>query len=142
MSRSSISYPSLHSAVRPVLHSDDIPVPTPPAVLPESDADSEASTSNEDDSDYEPEVDSKKPHLIGQGELNDLVRDLMLTKGQAELLASRLQNWNLLASDTTVTAYRKRTRDIVPLFSNAEDLCYCNDVEALFGKLSVPYDPS
>ncbi len=28
------------------------------------------------------------------------------------------------------------------LFSNVEDLCYCNDVEAVFGQLSVPYDPS
>ena len=28
------------------------------------------------------------------------------------------------------------------LFSNSEDLCYCNDVEAIFGKLSVPYDSS
>ncbi len=26
------------------------------------------------------------------------------------------------------------------LFSNTKDLCHCNDVEALFGKLSAPYD--
>jgi hypothetical protein len=36
------------------------------------------------------------PHLISQSELNDLARDLNLSKIQAELLASPLQGWNFL----------------------------------------------
>jgi hypothetical protein len=40
--------------------------------------------------------DPNKPHLIAQSELNDLVRDLNLSKAQAELLVSRLKQWNLL----------------------------------------------
>ena len=38
-----------------------------------------------------------KPHLITQSELHDLIRDLELSKIKAELLASRLQQWNALA---------------------------------------------
>ena len=36
------------------------------------------------------------PHLISHFELNDLVRNLNLSKIQAEILASRLKGWNLL----------------------------------------------
>ena len=46
------------------------------------------------------------PHLISQSELNDLVRDLNLSKIQAELLASRLRGWNLLQQGVKVP-YRK-----------------------------------
>ena len=33
---------------------------------------------------------SNEPHLLTQGDLNDIVRDLNLSKKQAELLGSRL----------------------------------------------------
>ena len=36
------------------------------------------------------------PRLVSQSEVNDLARDLNFSKIQAELLASRRQNWNLL----------------------------------------------
>ncbi|CAI9731562.1 Hypothetical predicted protein [Octopus vulgaris] len=45
----------------------------------------------------------KKPHFITQPELNDLVRDLTLTKQQSDVLASHLQQWNLLGKDARVT---------------------------------------
>jgi len=34
---------------------------------------------------------SNEPHLLTQGDLNDIVRDLSLSKKQAELLGSRLK---------------------------------------------------
>ena len=41
----------------------------------------------------------KKTHLLSQFELNDLVRDLSLSKEKAELLSLRLLQWNLLQEE-------------------------------------------
>jgi hypothetical protein len=45
---------------------------------------------------------SNEPHLLTQGHLNEIVRDLNLSKKQAELLDSRLKGWNLLRQDIKV----------------------------------------
>ena len=45
---------------------------------------------------------SNEPHLMTQGDLNDIVCDLNLSKKQTELLGSRLKGWNLLRQDTKV----------------------------------------
>lgn len=45
------------------------------------------------------------PQLFGQRELNDLVRDLGLSKKAAELLASRLQEKHLLHHSAKVTYF-------------------------------------
>ena len=50
-----------------------------------------------DDYTFEQTSTSGEPHLC---ELNDLVRDLKLSKINAELLGSRLKGWNLLRHDT------------------------------------------
>ena len=39
---------------------------------------------------------SNEPHLLTQGDLNDIVIDLNLSKKEAEILGSRLKGWNLL----------------------------------------------
>jgi hypothetical protein len=39
---------------------------------------------------------SNDPHRVTQDEVSDLIRDLDLSKSKAEILASRLQLWNLL----------------------------------------------
>lgn len=41
----------------------------------------------------------EEPHMIIQAELNDLARDLNLSKSKAELLGSRLQQWRLVHYD-------------------------------------------
>ena len=120
---------------------DDIPAPTPPVSLPDSDSTSFDNDCNEDDLDYKPE-NSKIPHIISQVELNDLVRDLRLTKSQSELLASRLQVWNLLEDETKVNFYRKRTAELTPHFSMKGDLCYCSNIYSLFSAFNIDYDVS
>lgn len=45
------------------------------------------------------------PHRISQEELNDLVRDMDLSKNKAELLRSRLQQWNILEEGVTINLY-------------------------------------
>ena len=44
--------------------------------------------------------------MLTQGVLHNIIRDLNLTKKQAELLGSRLKSWNLLRQDTKVCFYR------------------------------------
>ncbi|KAL4716297.1 hypothetical protein ACJJTC_014777 [Scirpophaga incertulas] len=83
--KKNIDYPTVPSAIKPVPHGEGLPVPTPPLNWKIC-----------------------EPHLIQQNELNDLARDLGLSKQQSELLGSRLQEWNLLAQGTTITSFRKR----------------------------------
>ena len=86
-------YPNLPSAIRPAPHSADLPVPITAPCFPElkgeSSENSENSSCDSDDT-FQLSQEATKPHLISQEDLNDLVRDLNLTKSNSELLASRL----------------------------------------------------
>ncbi|XP_076031864.1 uncharacterized protein LOC143019766 [Oratosquilla oratoria] len=106
----SIVYPDIPSAIRPVPHREGLPVPDAlTSVTVESDEESGEEDEKEDNSaglQSDPnfnEAHSSRPHLITQGELHDLVRDLQLPKNKAELLGSRLQQWNLLAADVNIS---------------------------------------
>ena len=116
--RKKILYPNLPSAIRPVLHSADLPVPILPSCLPqlksESSENSENSSCDSDDT-FHLSQEATKPHLINHEDLNDLMRDLNLTKSNSELLASRLQQWNLLAPETKATFYRQRAKTYFPI---------------------------
>ena len=57
------------------------------------------------------------PKPLHQTELNDLIRDLGLSKKAAELLASRLQGKNLVDHTVKVSYYRKRDQLFVTFFS-------------------------
>ena len=89
-------YPNIPSALRPAEHDDSLPNSKPPQqwTLHEEEPTStspevepEPSCSNVDPDFPELTV----PHLISQSEINDQVRDLNLSKIQAEPLASSLQ---------------------------------------------------
>ena len=93
--RSSIKYPSLPSAIQPVPHTGELPVPNfNSCQLSESEL---ASSSEESDrcEDFKVSSQSNEPQLFTQAELNDLVRELDLPKSSAELLGSRLKEKNL-----------------------------------------------
>ena len=55
-------------------------------------------------------------HQFNQSELNDLVRDLDLSKQAAELLASRLNEKHLLDSSAKVSFFRKRDELFLSFF--------------------------
>ena len=79
--------------MRPVPHSEDLPIPHLPTHLTlEDKSEHEAATKvlkeEQDDATFETSTSSCEPHLLTQGELNDLVRDLKLSKKQAEILGS------------------------------------------------------
>ena len=140
--KKNINYPNLPSAIRPVPHSVDLPVPIPPQKC-----EAEAALSSSDDSDgdiqeeeYIPST-SSVPHLINQNDLNDLARDLNLSKNQAELLGSRLQQWNLLAADTKITSFRSRQTTLAAFFEMKETLCYCSNIDKLLQELGIVHHP-
>ncbi|UYV62399.1 hypothetical protein LAZ67_2000421 [Cordylochernes scorpioides] len=81
-----------------------------------------------------------EPHLLTQGNLNDLVRDLDLSKKQSELLGSRLKGWNLLHKGTKVCFFRKRQDEFQDFYSQENDLVYCNDVVSLMEALGHDHD--
>ncbi|KAJ4437507.1 hypothetical protein ANN_17652 [Periplaneta americana] len=87
-------------ALRPVPHGPDLPVPTPPANS--GDSESESSFPNADtEMSSDPEEFDNSPKKITQPELNDLVRELGLTKKKRELLGSRLHEILLMAPGVT-----------------------------------------
>ena len=141
--RMKISYPNLDSARRPVPHDASMPAPLPPKngldtladeVEEDSDEGSTPAPKGSTDSEYDTE-ESSKPILFSQERLNDLIRDLALSKQKAELLASRLQENNLLHADVVVTHYRKRNMDLSTVFKVDGPLCYCHNIKSLFEKL-------
>ena len=105
--------------MRPVPHSDDLPVPKPPVnkdLLSSSDKempsreDSAESISLEDIQSIYSGTSGNEQHWIMQEDLNDLARDLYLSKQQSELLASRLKQWNLVQEDVRITSFRNRNK--------------------------------
>lgn len=137
-----IEYPNLPSAIRPMPHGPDVPVPVPPSSLDTRSSESDYGKEESDAqlSSSEGEFASKQPQLITQAELNNLVRELDLPKIKAELLGSRLKQKNLLAPGTSFAFYRHREQEFMLFFAKRESLVYCSDVESLIGKLGVPYD--
>ena len=114
-----IKYPNLQSAMRPAPHSNDLRVPTPPVnkdLLSSSDEempsreDSAESISLEDIESTYSGTSGNEPHWFPQEDLNDLARDLYLSKQQSELLASQLKQWNLVQKDVMITSFRNRNK--------------------------------
>ena len=83
-----------------------------------------------------------EPHWITQKDLNDLARDLYLSKQQSELLASRLKQWNLVQENVKITSFRNRNKDLASFFDMENKLCYCTNIPGLFTSLSLPHNPS
>jgi hypothetical protein len=106
-----IDYPNIPSAIRPVPHGEDLPVPEPPkdfilnSEMEEEDTEKTGPRKQPTDSDFQgPAFES--PHKVTQNELNALVRDLELPKVKAELLASRMKQWKYLDEGVKKSLYR------------------------------------
>ncbi|KAJ4430296.1 hypothetical protein ANN_22509, partial [Periplaneta americana] len=82
-----------------VLHRPGLPIPTPPDDITLTEVIQsvpDVQTELQNDSDFVEYDTINEPHFLTQENLNDLVRDLGLSKSKAELLASRLKGWKLL----------------------------------------------
>jgi len=84
---------------------------------------------------------SNEPHLLTQGDLNDIVRRLNLSKKQAELLGPRLKGWNLLRQDTKLCFYRGRHEEFKDFFSQEDGVVFCNDVCSVMEVLGHEFNP-
>jgi hypothetical protein len=141
--KSKIVNPDCQSALKPVVHDTDYPVPIPPSSVAmnnkESDTEDNANEAGVMEYMYDPDSDIKKPHLISQVELDDLVRDLSLSKEKSELLGSRVKEWNLLQSGATVSHFRNRHCKLAAYYAVEDGACFCHDVTGLMKELDNKY---
>ncbi|GBN08539.1 hypothetical protein AVEN_142794-1 [Araneus ventricosus] len=91
----------------PVSHTSEIPVSKPTEKLEDIPEDSEDKRQAHGE-DFHGASDISEPKPFSQLKLNDLVRDLGLSKDSAELLGSRLKEKNSLAPGTPFLSFRKR----------------------------------
>ena len=113
---------NLPSALQTVAHCDEIPMPffkELPDVPNENVGVSFEEQDDLNDNDFIPK--SSEPILFNQEELNDLIRDLTLSKESSELLASRLIDRNLLQQGTKITFYRTRDDEFLRFFEELPD---------------------
>ena len=133
-----LQYPNIHSAMRPIPHSDKVPVPifTKLLDIDEDQLRSFKSSTNSDDDDEEQDIahgawNAGRVSLHSQSKLNNLIRDLNLPKRSDEVLASRLQETYLLKAGKSVSFYRNREEILRKYFQSDGQLVYCADVEGL-----------
>ena len=80
--------------------------------------------------------------FINQECLNDLVRDLYLSKEKADILGSRLQQWNLLEPGTTISSFRSRNQNLAGYYASPENICHCKDIGGLMSELGCEHNPA
>ena len=140
-----IVYPSIPSSIAPVPHSDQLPVPIPTRSQDPVSADESATDEDDikiDDYVLNSNLEEKKTYYSNQKDLDDLIRDLGLTKSNAELLTSRLKQWNLLDDSVQITEQRKRHQSFSSFFTMQNAICFCNNVRGLFYSIGIPCIPS
>jgi len=101
----------------------------------------QANSSMDCDPTFAGAISSNEPRLLTQGDLNDIVRDLNLSKKQAEFLGSRLKGWNLLRQDTKVCFYRERHEEFKDFFSQEDGVVFCNGVCSVMEVVCHEFNP-
>ena len=69
------------------------------------------------------------------------MRDLGLSKSGAEILTSRLKQWNLLDSTCKISKYRKRHQSFSQFYEVSDSLCFCRDVDGIFAEIGFLHEP-
>jgi hypothetical protein len=92
---------------------------------------------------FEPHQYDRSIDKFTQSELNDLIRELQLTKEKSELLGSRLREKNMLASGVKFSWYRNREKEFRKYYAQEDQLVFCTDIRNLLHQLGQgEYDPS
>ena len=123
-SKLTVQYPKDTSVQLPVPHCVELPVPSSTRQhIDSSTGSDEPSTScNDESTPYRPAT--AEPHLVTQAELNELARDLALSKQRAEVLASRLREWNLRSPDARISSFRSRSAQFSGFFTKTGLPCH------------------
>ena len=123
-------YPDLESARRPVPHCEEVPIPvfsSLPKLVSNNDLFAETEEVNSDDSNYSDSMSDttaewqSKVKPFSQSQLNDLVRDLALSKEASGVLASRICEHSILDSKTKITFYRDRDEELSDYFTKEDN---------------------
>ena len=141
-----IVYADIPSSIAPVLHCPELSISTPQKRDHPSSGDSSKSDSEEDigdpDNGFTDAVEERRPYFPNQKDISDLIRDLGLTKSNAELLTSRFKQRNLLDESMQVTHQRKHHQTFSNFLSRQDGLCFCNNVAGLFEAIGITCNPS
>jgi hypothetical protein len=132
--RKGITYPNLLSAIRPVPHGPDLPVPSPPDNVGDESENSSLQPHTEEMY-FEPHQYDRPIDKFTQSELNDLIRELQLTKEKSELLCSRLHEKNMLASGVKFSWCRNREKEFLKYYAQEDQLLFCTDIRNLLHQL-------
>ena len=122
-----------------------MPVPQPPLRDESSITDASSTDSKTEQSSaacFQPRAAGERcPYYPNQEDINDLVRELSLTKSNAELLISRLKQWDLLDDSVRIISQRKRLCGFSMFYTFKDGLCYCHDIEGLFQAMGIRCNP-
>mgnify|MGYP005983985387 FL=1 len=129
-------YPSTTCVQLPLQHSPDFLL-SENISEPLKETSSDTTTPGSSQSDANFESITNEPQRFSQNELDDLVRDLNLSKQASELLASRLKEKNLLSPGTTITFYREREKDLRRYFSEENNIVFCSDIKNLLPAMGL-----
>ncbi|GBP39574.1 hypothetical protein EVAR_26656_1 [Eumeta japonica] len=131
--RTKWQYPSIRTAHRRV--SSPIVSPEPQASLSQEEAMNIEEKIESSDSDFE--YDLKALELFNQTDLNDLIRDLGLSKSASEILASRLKERNLVTKETRISYYRTREHNLFKYFAEEDNFIFCKDIPGLMAAMRL-----
>ena len=82
---------------------------------------------------------STKPKPFRQGQLNDLVGDLNLSRESSENLASRFGKHGILDSGTKITFYCNRDDLLIRFFTMEAEFVCCNNIPGLPKEMGLSY---
>jgi hypothetical protein len=136
-----IKYPNLLSAIQPVPHGPDLPVLSPPLNLSDE-SESSSLQSDTEEMYFDPHQYDRPIHKFTQSEMNDLIRELQLTKEKSELLGSRLRERNMMASGVKFSCYRNCEKEFRKYYAQEDQLVFFTEVRNLLHQLGEKeYDP-
>ena len=100
-----------------------MPIPLYPNTTSDDSTDeAQCDVGNQEDASYGEEFDKNWPHFLTQADPNDLVRDLQLSKEKAEVLGTRLKQWNLLLPKANMSHFRTRHATLSTFYAKEDNL--------------------